>query len=609
MPDNNMPLLNPTMKQKIITDCNRVHMSVLLHYVLSGELSVSEMPDLCPERLQAIEEKKKTLPNPREQIDWNELSSNVNFDNKTLEEILQHKEKTNAYIAKWGAINPPQNHLADAKQLLSSIKNALVKLEETEWANVSLFEEKSLLDHLTKFEASAHMDVIDDSLWIVLDTKDKSKLDIYLKYFSPNGKHVSEAQKMKADAEEWESIKNDLAITDDTEDEYVFNVRKYIKEHPSSSFLPDANAMLEQLKQREFNIMREDPAKYSIERLKKLLNEKIIAKHELINHQIISEKALEKLLSSQNVLLPNIREVIAQSRIDVGTGNGNTDIFLFGIPATGKTCVIMGLASAQSLQVSLIGGGGDYASALQQYIDEGRTVPRTPGDFVTTINAKISDEKGEHYINIVEMSGEEFAYDIVHNPDKIVNFDQMGSGTMEILKNNNRKVFFLIIDPTAETVKVKRDIISKNEYGNQYVAKTEELLVNQRATLNKLVNMFEAPENADIMEKVDAIHFIMTKSDLLDKMGNRDEIAMSIFDSVYRQYILTPLIDVCKRFNINDITDFQPKLFTFSLGDFSLGGLFTYREEDSNDLVNAIKNVTHKVTKEDFWDKMCNFFN
>lgn len=124
-----------------------------------------------------------------------------------------------------------------------------------------------------------------------------------------------------------------------------------------------------------------------------------------------------------------------------------------------------------------------------------------------------------------------------------------------------------------------------------------------------MVNLFENPGNSDIMKKVDSIHIIMTKSDTLGNPIEREEKALRIFYDKFGGDILEPLINLCREYNINSNNQFHPKLYTFSLGTFYVGGLYEYEQTDSNRLVKAIKNSTQRIKKKTFWDRLIDIVN
>ena len=83
------------------------------------------------------------------------------------------------------------------------------------------------------------------------------------------------------------------------------------------------------------------------------------------------------------------------------------------------------------------------------------------------------------------------------------------------MQNENRKVFFIIVD--ASTEKVKHQYVEKIQYeeGNIVEERIRRRYISQLDILNKFVSLFVLPENQDIMSKVDAIHFVVTKADTL----------------------------------------------------------------------------------------------
>jgi hypothetical protein len=166
-------------------------------------------------------------------------------------------------------------------------------------------------------------------------------------------------------------------------------------------------------------------------------------------------------------------------------------------------------------------------------------------------------------------------------------------------------VFFLIIDPTTNIVRITRDVIvGYDEETGEPIKRLENYVVNQRTIIQKIVNIFEKPQNADIMKKVDSIHIIMTKADTLGNAVEREDKALTIFYDKYANDILQPLNALCDTYNINSNTNFWPKLYTFSLGTFYVGGLYEYDPTDSNRLVKAIRNSTQGTKKKTFWDRL-----
>ncbi len=587
-------------KKLVQSKCNSMNIDKLLQLVQTKEITLDELPGLTAERRAYIEENMNKIPNPEEQKDWAEIQPLL--DNK--DEALLDKLKN--YILKWESTRPTDNHVDEALRLYheveEAVNQAIAEKEEADWQAVDPFSKVSLLDHLKAYPNTTHKDEIDENVWTCYNKENVSDLNDYLYYF-PNGKYAIEAKQMLNTIVEWDNAKN----TGD-----IFTINNYLKNNPNTPFRQQVELLIMRLKQEEKDKMKNEPNKYEVERLKELLTQEVFTKKELIFDRVLPENVLDVLLDTDvKNDLPDINQAIKDSKPECK--EGYTDVFFFGVPSTGKTCVLMGLSRSDSLRINLAAGGGDYASALQQYTDVGITVPRTPGSFVTTLEATISSKASEnalHKINLVEMSGEEFAFSIANNPNHEFSFEDMGTGATELLRNNNRKVFFLIIDPTANVVRINREISDGfDEMTGKPQTRLERCVVNQPTIIQKMVNLLENEKNADIMRKVDSIHIIMTKSDTLGDAVEREEKAQQIFNSKYKSNILEPLIDLCKEYNINSNFEYKPRLYTFSLGTFYVGGLYEYEQTDSNKLVIAIRNSTQSERKETFWDKVKKIVN
>ena len=592
--------LTDLQRKKLIEGINSISINSIIKYIQIGDITLDDVPHISAERKQYIIDQLNSMPNPVEQQEGQAIEMML------IQPSTELVQKLSSYIARWDAGRPAGNHVELAKQKLpeieSQIKLEAERAEQAEWDAVDPFSTTDLWGYLSKYPNTIHKSEIDDSLWGLVNQESVQDIQNYITML-PQGIHVREAQLILNAIVEWNNVK----LTND-----IFCVNDYIRNNPNTPFKNQAQVQLMGLKQQEIGMMRTNPNSYEVNRLLRLINDGIFSDHELINAKVMTETVLETLRNHDiNADLPDIRQAIENSRAECK--DGYTDVFFFGVPSTGKTCVLMGMSRSNSLHINLASGGGDYAAALQQYTDVGVTVPRTPGTFVTTLEATISsvsDQGGAvHRINLVEMSGEEFAFDIANNPDKIFTFEQMGSGATQLLKNDNRKVFFLIIDPTANVVRINREIVVQDGFDEdtgEPITHTDlqYCVVNQRTLIQKMVDLFTDPGNAEIMKKVDSIHIIMTKSDTLGNPVEREEKALNIFQQKFSGDILKPLIDLCEEYNINSRTNFHPNLYTFSLGTFYVGGLYEYEQTDSDRLVVAIKNSTQSVKKKSWWDRL-----
>lgn len=593
-----MPL-TALQRKKLISDANKIKIDTLMTYIHSGDITLDELKELSQERRQEIEKRLNEMPNPNEQQEWAQIHA-----------ILEKQEYSQSlldmianYIRHWEGTRPSGNHVDEANQHYAFVEGKLEDItrdiEKADWEAVDVLSKDELLRHLTKYPNTSHKDEIDENVWGLTSQNQVAELQEYLDVF-PKGKFAKDAQAMLNAVVEWEDAKN----TGD-----IFIVNDYIKKNHESPYLQQARIELMKLKQGEISQMHDEPNKYEVTRLVNLINEKIISKDELIRNGVMTENVWDTLMTTDITYdLPDINQAIATSKPECK--DGFTDVYFFGVPSTGKTCVLMGLSRSSALNINLASGGGDYAAALQQYTDVGLTVPRTPGTFVTTLEATISSRttKGaKHNVNLVEMSGEEFAFGIANNPDKVFTFEDMGTGATALLNNDNHKVFFLIIDPTVNVVRITREVVTgyDEETGNP-ITELKHCAVNQRTLIQKMVNILQNEHNAEIMEKVDSIHIIVTKADTLGDTLRREEEALSIFRQKYEADILQPLIELCEEHNINVqmANRYHPNLYTFSLGQFYVGGLYEYDNTDSDKLVRAIRNSTQSLKKKSFWDKV-----
>ena len=257
-------------------------------------------------------------------------------------------------------------------------------------------------------------------------------------------------------------------------------------------------------------------------------------------------------------------------------------------------------------------GGGQYASALQQYIHTGITPGSTFGSFVTTINGTVNEQRKNeivpHPINLVEMSGEEFATRIADNQE--ASLADMGTGATNLMQNENRKVFFIIVD--ASTEKVKHQYVEKiqDEEGNIVEERIRRRYISQLDILNKFVSLFVLPENQDIMSKVDAIHFVVTKADTLGE--TEEERLNNAYNLLTSRYMgpVQMLKDYCRQSGrINYSSDYKPQVFTFSLGKFYLGDIFSFDNRETLQIVDVIRKVTLGEKQSTFWTKFSKVFN
>ena len=582
-----MPLTD-LQRKKLVDDINRLTINVVLKYFLSGDLSLSDIPTITDDRRKYIEDH---LPAPA-QMDWDALQASLS----EVSESTLHKLE--AYIRKYEGTRPDGNHVDEAIAKRNEIKDALrrdaLATEETEWKAVDPFSMMSLIGHLNKYPMSIHHDEIDNKVWNIIDKESEQQLQDY-KVLFPKGKYIEKASAMLEVLDEW------MIVRDSGDISFVF---QYIRKRPESPYIDKAYCLLMDLKHQEICRMRHEPNRYDVSRLLYLVQLGIFTVDELISEGVMTENVWHTLnnIDVKNDL-PDIYEAMQDSKVECQ--DGCIDVYLWGLPSTGKTCILQGLLSSSSLLLDLTSSGGSYAEALRQYTDYGMASPRTLDDSVTTLKTTIITDGHtpiKYNVNFVEMSGHHILDMVEDNSEH--SKEENNSDIANLLHNDNRKVFFLIIDPTINNIKLNREYDEYDEQTGEKIHRLKYVVFNQKIFMQQIVNIFQDPANSDILRKVDSIHIIITKADTFGERLQRGEKALDYFNDHYGINVTQPLVDLCEKYHINCNSNFRPKLFTFSLGKFYVGGLYEYDPIDSELLINSITAFEPPYRKKTFWSRL-----
>lgn len=510
----------------------------------------------------AIQEQLSSIPQPEAIEAWNKIKS------LTDNEVVNH---LNDFIKRYASYPGNANMVEQARQRFATLT---ADVEKNDWDNVDTTSIEALLAHRRKYPSTSHVDEIDRFVWALIDKSSEPQIKRYIGEF-PSGIYRSRAEDMLGSMQLWEGVSTDP-------DPVTLN--DYIHEYPSSPFIEEAYALFDKVKEAELQKMREHPDTYSTNFFFQLLDEGIFSKQECIDAQVVTEQTYNLLFDPPQ--LPSIEQSV-NANLDLS--RDATDVFLFGIPSSGKTCLLMGLLGSRQLSYDNAdnGAGGEYADALSLYRRYGKAPGSTFGNFVAQIKSTIfpvDNDKVAYPVNLIEMSGEEFAMKIAYNPDKSTSFEDLGTGATKILTNNHRKVIFIVIDPTADGL-IK--ISSTREDGS-----FETKIVAQDQVIDKIVNMLE--KNPKVLKHTNAIHFIMTKADILGSKDTRDEVARERILALYYNSI-NRLKTICHNYSINQSTHNNPTLFTFSLGKFFIGDLFEYDSSDADKLMGLLTSMCQGV--------------
>lgn len=566
-------------------------------YVKNGRItSLDEFAGCSEQLIAALRKILGAQPSKEEQAEWASIAPLLTTPGEEL------KLRLKAYISHWKPSRPEGNHVDEAETRLSAID---AEIEETGWQNVDLMSRKLLMEHLEKYPGTSHKAEIDDAVW-ALDSSSQSTSQLRLgieqyKHDFPQGAHVEEANQILSGMNEWETARD----SDNLKVLYEF-----IQTYPNNPYIEEARLLLYERKSAELTKMKEEFNEYNRDNLFFFIKNNIFSTNELLAEGVVTKESLKILENYEKIKenLPNLNNVIAKCTAECR--EEHTDIYMFGIPSTGKSCVLAGMVSApdSALEYNSVVSGGRYADAMVQFTKNGFPPPPTQINYLTTIDASVKDPKGvKHYINLIEMAGEEFAFHIADNEENQVSFEDMGTGITKLLQNNNRKVFFFVIDPTKQEISYNKLVLALDTNGEI----KESLLpvkVYQRQCLKRMIDMLRLPENEKILKNVDAMHIIVTKADTLDcPIDQRDEYAKNLIKDEYANLIHS-IRDLCSKHGINQATRGIPKLYTFSLGNFYVGNIVGFQDTDSKNLINVIINNTTYIPEESTSTKVKKLF-
>lgn len=523
-----------------------------------------------------IQNRLANMPDPEAIRAWDELKplleSNTN-PNQAIQEL-------NRFINRFADSPSSKAMLEQARQHLATLTSAI---EADDWNNIDNQSITALLSHRRKYPGTCHEAEIDNTVWELIDKGNPAEINRYSHEF-PNGLHNHECADYLAAQQLWSGVSTDADPV---------TVNDYIYEQSSSPFIPQAHKLMTELKAAEIKKMKDNPGTYNLEWLQLLLNEKIFDRNELLRALVCTPNTLNFIENP-----PPLPKIEQKGDTDPQVHEGATDVFLFGIPSSGKTCVLMGLLGATefSYDNAAAGTGGQYADDLKIFREHGKAPGRTYGNFVTQIQGSIRPDNNPdvvYPVNLIEMSGEEFAMKIAYNADNEVNFESMGTGATRLLTSGNTKVIFIVIDPTANGVIT----ISTQRSDGSSVTK----VVQQDIVISKIVNMLK--RNPKVLKRTNAIHFIMTKADKLGEREDRDAIAVERVQTLYRRTI-DDLKGICREKSINMTSNGAPLLYTFSLGNFYIGDLFEYDATDSNKIMDGLKSMCQGRRSSGFFSQV-----
>lgn len=403
-----------------------------------------------------------------------------------------------------------------------------------------------------------------------------------------------------ANANDWTAVK----ATGD-----IIEIANYRTSHPDSPMRDDIDRTYDDLREAELANMRANPADYERSQLKALFNAGVFSLSELIGLGLLTEKSWAKLGSDIHNRMPYLKELQIPDP-NLQAPEGCSDIYFCGQLASGTTSIIGSLAAVDGMdgfRVNTLSPGGRYAAALRQYANEGVPASRTIYPFTTFITCALTNvgKRGNKEVkfNLVEVSNQEFIFKIADSSTVKIGAIR-DSVVASLMANSNRKVIFLLIDPTRAQVSFDWSEMIRDEMGACVDYRKQVKYVSALDSLCRFIDKLAAPENEGILERIDAINFIVTKAETLGDRDTRNQAAADLLESRYRS-LVEKVRDLCRHSrHINASTDYEPVVYTFSLGPTYLGGLYDFDTTDTLHLIDSVRDIIDNSVALPWWRRI-----
>ena len=390
---------------------------------------------------------------------------------------------------------------------------------------------------------------------------------------------------------EWLKIKDSKSLID---------FANFVGSYPTSRYREVADEKIRSLKDGLLTDMKSHPFKYKRTEMFRYISTNALTYEDLVDKShVLTDRGYSHI--KEKPTLAEEQEALPAPTVDeekLKSTDDATDIYFFGIPGSGKTCLISGLLSLDGrfgfkFDRRGQGGNGDYAMQLRRYALKSMLPPPTDIGYARLIDASIKDENGLlHMLSFIDMSGEKTAiFASMENPS---NFKDLGIGAERLLSNNNNKVLIFVIDPTSA-----EKIVEVNGVP---------LSVCQDDMLGCVASLLA--KNPELMRKVVAIHIVLTKSDTIGEFVNEETIRNLLEKQNYTSVLLS-IKELCEQYNVNKQTNYNVGLYPFCVGKFLPGEVYTFDETDSLKILRMIQKNTVPIRpkKRTFLDMLLEFFN
>ena len=494
-----------------------------------------------------------------------------------------------------------------AEDKIRTIKTLLRTLDESEW-NIAVSNDtiNSYNTYLKKFPQGEHsidckskLEHLDDLIWNeALDKLGEVSLNQYKSLF-PNGRHMEECNMYLSDLP-WLEVKakqpsptiDDYeaymrkypgchddevmsAINDLKDDRDWHNAeaagnkeayREYLQKHPSGKYASKAQNAINSGAGREkiLSQIKNNRNAYNPKDLQGFIGNHMISETDL--YSVFSEEEIKEIVAYMDPT--ELPEDVAPDKLLPG----NTEVYFWGTPSSGKTCAMGAILSAANKYGILHkkqcqGKAGYYMDKLGNiFVNDGIAVfPKGTPDFcIQEMVFSLRDEHdNEHSLAFIDLAGEVFR--AMYRKKKNIPEDnyvrqQVLQKTLEYLQDStNKKIHFFIVAYGEENKKWDDDDLTMQNY--------------LESTMQYL------DENEILRKGTNGVYILVSKCDNMScSIEERQKCAEDYIKEKMPNFY-TNMKSVCKNAGVRDF-----EILPFSVGDVFAQKLCRFNS-DNTDIV------------------------
>ena len=446
-------------------------------------------------------------------------------------------------------------------------------------------------------------------------------VDKYLASY-PNGQFRSQARALKAQLEK--KVKDEIlkstsddawSVIDKTD---INSLRQFVKDYPDSSYVKDANNLIDTLLLEEImdvdvealvnqilqfqtnqNLTPAQKDNNILDTIERFINEKKITKEDFLekfaeDHNLLNAAVVKKLINKGTVTVEDLvrkgfdkkfiqKMFIGEVAQSFSTpeklekiNKQSTEIYFWGIPSSGKSCALGAILS--------VAASGRVARSMDP-----DTESQGYGYMMKLINLFQNGEVGTLMEGTSVDSFYEMGFDLVDNDDKIhpITCIDMAGELMRCMFKANAG------DPMSETDEIMLDTMTKVLIDNRSTNRKMHIFVIEYGAENRLYEGLPQRvylegavsyiKNTGIFRKdTDAIYIMITKADKA-KNATKDTFTNYINEKYLGFY--NGLEQICKD---NEINRGKVEKLAFSLGDVCFQNYCRFNSRPAENVVNLI---------------------